>query len=140
MAGYSGTPLIKKLGIKAKMRLLFVDAPPHFGELLGDLPDTTSFVTDASSQLDFIIVFVEQAAALKHQFTPLGARLVPNGMLWVAWPKKAAKVATDLNDNVVRQIGLDAGLVDVKVCAIDEKWSGIKFVIRVVDRHPTNSN
>ena len=134
MAGYSGTALIKKLGVKAKMRLLFVDAPPSFVETLGPLPDDIKFISGTDSQVDVVLLFVERAAALDGQFMPLAARLVPNGMLWVAWPKKAAKVPTDLTEEIVRRTGLNAGLVDVKVCAIDEKWSGLKFVIRLQDR------
>lgn len=133
MAGYSGTPLVKKLGIKPKMRLLFVDPPLSFDETLGPLPDEAKLVADANS-VDCIMLFADSARALKGQFAALAARLVPNGMLWVAWPKKASRVPTDLTDNVVRQIGLDAGLVDIKGCAIDDIWSGLKFVIRVRDR------
>src|SRR5260221_6187925 len=134
MAGYSSTPLIRKLGIKPKAPLLLVDSPANFAETLGSLPDDVNIVATAGDPVDFVLVFVEASLSLRQQFAGLAARLVPDGMLWVAWPKKAAKTSTDLTEIVVRQIGLDAGLVDVKVCAIDEKWSGLKFVIRVQDR------
>lgn len=134
MAGYSGTPLVQKLGFKPGHRLAFVAAPPEFAAALGPLPDDVGLVGPTAKQLDAVVLFVTAAADLRKQFGKLATRLVPNGMLWVAWPKKASGVATDLTENVVRDIGLDAGLVDVKVCAIDATWSGLKFVIRLRDR------
>ena len=134
MAGYSGTPLAKKLGIKEGSRVALVGAPDGFrGELEG-LPDGVSFVTSVQGQLDLILFFAKTRSELTRNFTRLAAKLAPTGMLWIAWPKKASGVATDLSDGVVREIGLDAGLVDVKVCAVNEIWSGLKFVIRVKDR------
>jgi hypothetical protein len=134
MAGYSGTPLVKKLGIKEGFRVSLVGAPVGFrGELEG-LPDGVSFVTSVQRQLDLILFFAKTRSDLTRNFSRLAAKLAPNGMLWIAWPKKASGFATDLADYHVRQIGLDAGLVDVKVCAVKEIWSGIKFVIRVKDR------
>lgn len=133
-AGYSGTPLVKKLGIKEGFRVALVGAPEGFrGELEG-LPNGVSFVTTVRSQLDFILFFATTRSELTSNFSRLAARLAPTGMLWISWPKKAAGVATDLSDSIVREIGLDAGLVDVKVCAVNEIWSGLKFVIRVKDR------
>lgn len=133
-AGYSGTPLVKKLGIKEGFRVALVGAPEGFrGELEG-LPNGVSFVTTVRSQLDFILFFATTRSELTINFSLLAARLAPTGMLWISWPKKAAGVATDLSDSIVREIGLDAGLVDVKVCAVNEIWSGLKFVIRVKDR------
>jgi hypothetical protein len=136
MAGYSGTALVEKLGIKPGARLAFVDAPPGFERLLGTLPAGARKA--ASAQMDFSIVFVTSAAALNKSFARLASRTAPAGMLWVAWPKKAAKVQTDLTEDVVRRIGLAAGMVDVKVCAIDETWSGLKFVFRLKDRGATS--
>jgi hypothetical protein len=134
MAGYSGTPLVKKLGIKEDFRVALVAAPEGFrGELEG-LPNGVLFVTSVQSQLDFIMFFAKTRSELIANFARLAARLKPVGMLWIAWPKRASGVATDLSDSVVRQTGLDAGLVDVKVCAVNEVWSGLKFVIRVKDR------
>ena len=133
-AGYSGTPLIKKLGIKEGFRVALVGAPDGFRSELEDLPGGVSFVTSIQRQLDFVLFFAKTRSELSRNFSRLVARLTPTGMLWIAWPKKASGVATDLSDSVVREIGLDAGLVDVKVCAINEIWSGLKFVIRVKDR------
>ena len=134
MAGYSGTPLVKKLGIKEGFRVALVGAPDGFRSELKELPDGVSFVTSLATQLDLILFFVKTQSELTRNFSRLAAKLAPTGMLWIAWPKKASGVATDLADYHVRQIGLDAGLVDVKVCAVNDIWSGLKFVIRVKDR------
>jgi hypothetical protein len=130
--GYSGTPLIRKLGIKPDSRISFVSAPKNLGALLGPLPKT-AVVTD-DGVLDFAILFVKTRSALAKDFGRLRDRLESNGMLWVAWPKKTSGVDTDLTEGVVRDFGLQSGLVDVKVCAIDDTWSGLKFVRRVKDR------
>jgi hypothetical protein len=134
MAGYSGTPLIKKLGIKPGFRVAFVNAPADFVQGL-DVPSETT-VSSASSRrpLDFVLLFVKSKQELAAKFSPTAAKLKPDGMLWVSWPKKASGVKTDLTDNVVRELGLSEGLVDVKVCAVDEVWSGLKFVFRLQDR------
>ena len=133
-AGYSGTPLVKKLGIKEGFRVALVGAPDGFREELSDLPPGVTFVTSLASQLDLILFFVKSQSEMTRNFSRLASKLAPAGMLWIAWPKKASGVAIDLSDNTVREIGLDAGLVDVKVCAVNEIWSGLKFVIRVKDR------
>ncbi len=137
MAGYSGTPLIKKLGVEPGARLTFVDPPAGFEKLLGTLPEGARKA--ASGQTDFSMAFVMSAAALRRIFVQLAKRTAPDGMLWIAWPKKAARMQTDLAEDVVRRIGLAAGLVDVKVCAVDETWSGLKFVFRLKDRNTTSS-
>jgi hypothetical protein len=133
-AGYSGTPLVQKLGIKPGHRLLLMQPPPDFLTTLGELPQDVTFAKPTAGQLNVALLFVKSAADLKKRFAPLADRLVSNGALWVCWPKKASGVSTDLSENAVRNLGLDAGLVDVKVCAVDEVWSGLKFVIRLVDR------
>ena len=133
-AGYSGTPLVKKLGIKEGFRVAMVGAPDGFRGELEKLPSGVSFVTSVQGQLDFVLFFAKTRSELTRNFSKLAAKLKPAGMLWIAWPKKASGVATDLSDGVVREIGLDGGLVDVKVCAVNEIWSGLKFVIRVKDR------
>jgi hypothetical protein len=130
--GYSGTPLIDKLGIKPAARLQFVSEPKRFAGLLGKLPDGTRIA--ARGTLDFAILFVKSQSELHKRFASLRDRLESNGMLWVAWPKKTSGVTTDLTEGVVRTFGLESGLVDVKVCAIDETWSGLKFVRRLKDR------
>ena len=122
--GYSGTPLVRKLGIKPNSRIAFVAAPRNLRELLGPLPKSAVVAKDGS--LDFAILFVKSRAELAKDFASLRDRLEPAGMLWVAWPKRTSGVPTDL--------GLEAGLVDVKVCAIDDTWSGLKFVRRLKDR------
>jgi DUF3052 family protein len=134
MAGYSGTPLVKKLGIKEGFNIVFVNAPKNFKSDM-DLPSEVCVNTSATRQpLDFVLLFVKTEKDLLQKFVHLAAKLKPNGMLWVAWPKKSSGVPTDLSFTNVQAIGLDAGLVDVKICAVDETWSGLKFVIRVKDR------
>jgi hypothetical protein len=134
MAGYSGTPLPKKLGIKPKFRVAFVDLPAPVKAELKDALAECSVVREGRDPLDFAMVFVKTQADLKKFFGRIAKQLAPAGMLWVSWPKKTSGVATDMNQNDVRRIGLEAGLVDVKVCAVSEVWSGLKFVIRVKDR------
>lgn len=134
MAGYSTTPLAKKLGIKEKSRVALVNHPSDFRETLAELPEGVAFIGDSEKNLDLILYFVKTRAELSRDFAKLASRLAPAGMLWIAWPKKASGVPSDLSDNIVRETGLAAGLVDTKVCAIDEMWSGLKFVIRVKDR------
>lgn len=134
MAGYSSTPLAKKLGIKDGSRIGLVNAPNGFEKELGELPDRAEFVKRLTNSLDIILFFVLTERALARDFARLAKRLATNGMIWIAWPKKSSGVATDLSFDVVQRIGLDAGLVDVKICAIDETWSGLKFVYRLKDR------
>jgi len=137
MAGYSGTPLVKKLGFKEGFRVCLVNPPKGFQTELSPLPNNVKImVGHLPKPLDLILLFVDSQRALKREFPKLALKLAENGMLWIAWPKKASGVATDLSDNEVRQIGLDAGLVDVKVCAVNEIWSGLKFVYRLRDRTP----
>lgn len=132
--GYSGTPLIKKLGIKPGQRVLFVQPPADFDQTIGEMPEGVAMVTAGAKQIDVVLLFVISFAELKKRFAALSRKLVSNGSLWVCWPKRASGVPTDLNENVIRDHGLEVGLVDVKVCAVDETWSGLKFVIRLADR------
>jgi hypothetical protein len=135
MAGYSGTPLVKKLGIKARHRLALLGAPAGFEATLGELPEGVAVREELDGDpLDVILLFTPDRAALKRGFARAARRLAPAGGLWVAWPKKASGVPTDLTEDVVRAHGLDVGLVDNKVCAIDEVWAGLRFVIRLKDR------
>jgi hypothetical protein len=134
MAGYSGTPLPKKLGLKEGQRIALINTPAGFEKSLGKLPLNSQVVNRLSSPLDLVMLFVSEEKKLSVQFPTVAAKLASNGMIWVAWPKKSSGVATDLTFDRVQRIGLDTGLVDVKICAIDEIWSGLKFVIRVKDR------
>jgi hypothetical protein len=134
MPGYSGTPLPKKLGIKAGFRVTLVDAPSDVRSELSAPLATCEIVTDGKTPLDFAMVFAKSKPALAKEFQRMTQRLAPSGMLWVSWPKKSSGVATDLDENIIREIGLAAGLVDVKVCAVTDVWSGLKFVRRVKDR------
>jgi len=134
MAGYSGTPLPRKLGLKENIRVVLIGMPADVKSELKDALGMCQMPRDGSGLLDFVMVFVKTQAELKQQFSKLAKQLAPAGMLWVSWPKKSSGVTTDLNENDIRKIGLDVGLVDVKVCAVNEVWSGLKFVIRVKDR------
>jgi hypothetical protein len=137
MAGYSGTPLVKKLGIKPGANIVFVSAPPDYTSEL-DLPLDVTVNSRSGKPLDFAQLFVKRETELRQKFSEYAKRLSASGMLWVSWPKKSSGVTTDLSENVVRKIGLNAGLVDVKICAVNEIWSGLKFVFRLKDRAKVN--
>lgn len=132
--GYSSRTLVDKLGIKTGQRVALLNAPADYGALLGPLPTGVMEAQGLTTGLDFVHFFTTSRAELLATFPDLKAAIATNGMIWVSWPKKAAKVATDLDENIVREIGLTIGLVDVKVAAIDLVWSGLKFVYRKVDR------
>jgi len=133
MPGYSGTPLPKKLGIKSGFRVQLTNAPAEVrAELQKALADCTTI--KQGNSLDFAMLFTKSRAELTKEFSRIAKLLAPAGMLWVSWPKKSSGVMTDVDENVVRGIGLEAGLVDIKVCAVTEIWSGLKFVRRVKDR------
>ncbi len=129
MAGYSGTPLPRKLGVKPGHVLTLVSAPPGFEATLGELPDGVMIRRRATNAADLIIWFTKSRRDLERRIAGLAAKLEDGG-LWIAWPKQASGVATDISGNDVRRVGLAAGLVDYKVCAIDETWSGLKFARR----------
>lgn len=122
------------MGIKSGQRIIILNAPDGYETTLGVLPDGIEVVHDLAGQFDLIQYFTTERAAYERDFPILRDALLTAGMLWVSWPKKAAKMATDLDENVIRDIGLANGLVDVKVIAVDERWSGLKFVRRVKDR------
>ena len=134
MAGYLGTPLIRKLGIKPGFRAVFLNSPDGYREQLGDLPGQVQSSRRLGKRADFVHFFTDRRAALERRFLALKQGIDPTGMLWVSWPKRSSGVRTDLDGNLVREIGLRNGLVDVKVCAVDDVWSGLKFVYRVRDR------
>ena len=133
-AGYSGTPLVRKLGFGPGMRVHYANAPEDFATLVGELPDGVRVLKRPAADLDLAMLFVTERAALARGLQTLQPKLQPAGMIWVAWPKKASKVPTDITEDVVRDVALPRGLVDVKVCAIDDVWSGLKNVIRTADR------
>jgi len=134
VAGYSGKPLVQKLGIKPEMHIAIVNAPRGYGRVLGKLPSRVTRKASAVGPLDFVQFFTTERRELERRFAALARSLAPAGMLWISWPKKASGVTTDLTEDVIRAIGLAHGLVDVKVAAVDEVWSGLKFVRRVKDR------
>lgn len=134
-AGYSSRPLIQKLGIKGGQRLALLHAPEHYLELLGALPaDVTIDHAISRSDYDFIHAFYVRRAVFEVELERLKAAIQPHGMIWISWYKKAAKMPTDISENIVRDLALAAGLVDVKVAAIDAQWSGLKLVYRLKDR------
>jgi len=133
MPGYSGTPLPKKLGIKDGFRVRLVDSPPEVVKELKPSLDKCE-ATEGKPPLDFAIVFTKSKASLSKEFKRITKELAPAGMLWVSWPKRSSGVPTDLSEDTIREIGLASGLVDVKVCAVSDVWSGLKFVRRLKDR------
>lgn len=136
MVGYSGTPLARKLGIKEGSRYALINSPENFERELQPLPASSTSVSHLTKDLDLILFFCKSERVLRRQFAILAKSIKPNGMLWIAWPKKSSKVETDLTFTNVQQIGLATGLVDVKICAVNEVWSSLKFVVRVKDRRP----
>ncbi len=136
MAGYSGTPLPKKLGIRANSRVALVDPPPDFLETLGELPEGVSFVPPSEGNIDVAVCFSQSRSQLEESFLELKPALAWTGGLWIAWHKQAVGITPGLVENTIRDLGLAAGLVDNKVCAIDDSWSGLRFVYRRQDRPP----
>jgi hypothetical protein len=134
MAGYSGTPLVKKLGLKDGMSAWIDGAPMTYSDLVEGIPSGVKIAKRAGKAHDFIHSFARSTRELRKQFPILKRALDQNGMLWISWPKGSSGVETDLNENIVRDLGLKSGLVDVKVCAVNETWSGLKFVYRLKDR------
>ncbi len=131
-AGYSGTPLWQKLGLKPRMRLLALEAPPNLDALLAGAPDLQRLAR--ASTFDCALAFANTRSAVTAMLARLEPKMPDGGLIWIAWPKKTSGVSTDLTEDIVRRIGLAAKLVDVKVCAIDATWSGLKFVRRLRDR------
>jgi hypothetical protein len=134
MAGYSGKPLVQKLGIKSGSTIAVLGAPRGYAHTLGKLPAGVTRRASALGQLDFVQFFTKERQELERRFAALARALAPAGMLWISWPKRSSRVATDLTEDVIRVIGLAHGLVDVKVAAVDDVWSGLKFVRRLKDR------
>jgi len=134
VAGYSGKPLVAKLGIKPDTRIAILRAPKGYDRVLGKLPPRVTRRPSIVGPLDFVQFFTNEKRELERRFAALARSLAPAGMLWISWPKQASGVATDLTEDVIRAIGLAHGLVDVKVAAVDDVWSGLKFVRRLKDR------
>ena len=130
MVGYSGTPLPRKLGIKPGATLAIQDAPPGFDATLGDLPDGVRRAGDDETGVDVLVAFHVNRERLEAAFPAQARRIAPNGGYWIAWPKRSSGVPTDLTEDVLREVLLPTGLVDNKVCAVDETWSGLRFVVR----------
>ena len=129
-AGYSGTPLAKKLGIKASSHLMLVDAPESYAALLKPLPDGVVFENAASRRVDMAHIFVTRKEQLAKHLSALRKKLKPDVAVWVSWPKKASKVPTSVTEDLIRELALPLGFVDIKVCAVTEVWSGLKLVVR----------
>ena len=133
-SGYSGKPTFEKIGLKSGMRVLLISPPPNIDEILRGMPVDVLLLNDEDLDLDCILFFVNEVQVFENQLITIKDKIKSNGMIWIAWYKKAAKLPTELNENMVRDTALATGLVDVKVCAIDEIWSGLKLVIRKKDR------
>ena len=130
MAGYSGTPLAKKLGIKAGSDILLVGAPDQYLALLEPLPEGVQFGTQLSEATDIVQIFSARRVEIEHLLSSYRTKLKSTGMIWVSWPKKSAQVPTDITEDIIREVALPLGFVDVKVCAVNQVWSGLKLVIR----------
>jgi hypothetical protein len=130
MAGYSGTALAKKLGIKAGSTVHAIDAPANYRRLLEPLPESVSFTSRADDSTDLVHLFSTRSAELSKTLVKLRKTLSPNSSVWVSWPKKASKVPTDITEDTIRTVALPLGYVDIKVCAVTEVWSGLKLVVR----------
>jgi hypothetical protein len=138
--GYSGTPLQKKLGIKPGMSIALLNAPPNVDTILGEPPEGVTTGRRLTGHRDLILIFITRQVDLASRLPALTSAIAPDGMIWVAWPKRASKIDTDMTEDVIRDIVLpSSGLVDVKVCAIDDVWSGLKLVIRKTARRASES-
>ncbi|MDB5157518.1 MAG: hypothetical protein JWR50_2225 [Mucilaginibacter sp.] len=133
-AGYSGTPLAKKLGIKSGFKVKLINEPMHYFELFTDLPDDIELNNDLLVKKDLIHFFIKDQAEFKMLLPQLMSQIKINGIIWVSWPKKSSKVLTDVTEDIIRNYAISIGLVDVKVCAVDEVWSGLKLVIPIKNR------
>ena len=134
MAGYSGTPLAQKLGIKAGHRVGLINAPDGFAELVEPLPDGVELVAGVRSRRDVVVAFLRERGELESKLTAMTKAIFPDGAIWIAWPKRTSKVPTSITEDVVREVALPTGLVDNKVCAIDDTWSGLRLVVRRENR------
>jgi hypothetical protein len=134
MAGYSGTPLPQKLGIKPGLSVVTIDAPTNYRRLLGTIPEGVTFSDRLKPESNFVHVFVRRRSELEKKVSVLRKKIADTGTVWISWPKKSSGVSTDVTEDVVRDVALPLGFVDVKVCAIDETWSGLKLMVRRENR------
>lgn len=134
MAGYSGTPLPQKLGIKPGTIVVVIDAPAHYRKLLGQIPSGVNFATRPVGNTKFVHLFSMRRSELAKQLSILRRKIAEDAAIWVSWPKKSSGVATDITEDVIRAVALPLGLVDIKVCALDDTWSGLKLMIRKENR------
>ena len=134
MAGYSGTPLAQKLGIKAGQRVVTIGAPAGYRKLLAPLPEGVSFPSEMRAGAVFVHFFVSERKLLEKELKRLRKLIADAGTLWISWPKKSSGVATDITEDTIREVALPLGFVDVKVCAVDETWSGLKLMVRRENR------
>ncbi len=134
MTGYSGKPLAAKLGVRPNERIVALNPPQHYARLLGDLPEGAAITERMNARPDFVHLFVREREELAERLSALRDELDDAGTIWVSWPKKAAKVPTDITEDVIRDVALPLGFVDVKVCAVVETWSGLKLMIRRENR------
>ena len=137
-SGYSGTLLAKKLGIKDRFKIRLVNEPVYYFDLFTDFPEHVEILTNKKNAKNLVHYFTKKATDLHRDIQSLRREIFPSGILWISWPKKASKIATEITENLIREIALANGLVDTKVCAIDEIWSGLKLVIPVKERQSTN--
>ena len=134
MAGYSGTPLPQKLGVKPGMIVVAIDAPADYRKLLGQIPSGVNFGTRPVENTKFVHLFVKERRALANHLQSLRRKIAEDAAIWVSWPKKSSGVPTDITEDVIRAVALPLGFVDIKVCAVDETWSGLKLMIRRENR------
>lgn len=134
MAGYSGTPLPQKLGIKPGTTVVVINAPINYRKLLGKLPSDVTFTNRTGANTSFVHFFTTRRSELEKQLNSLRKKIAENGLVWISWPKKSAGLSTDITEDVIRDVALPLGFVDIKVCAVDETWSGLKLMIRRENR------
>ena len=139
MAGYSGTPLPQKLGLKANEHVVLISAPKNYAELLGEIPPGIVFSDRMNTGARFVHLFSTKRSDLQKKLVTLRKHLADDGTLWVSWPKKSAGVPTDVTEDVIRAVALPLGFVDIKVCAVDETWSGLKLMVRRTNRKSTTT-
>lgn len=134
MSGYSRTPLVKKLGIKDSSRIFLVNAPIDYLSLITPLPAGVTFESQITEETDIVQIFVTERFKLERELRDVLSHIRPDGIVWVSWPKKSSRVPTDITEDVIREVALPLGLVDIKVCAVDETWSGLKLMLRKENR------